>query len=225
MASESSFDDDIADKSYGPTADDEKMEKYDQQDEFDFDEETERPSKRRKKQTAKTKPKKLKKHEEFEEKKNVALEVAKYKNLFDVADPGYCDKALEKAAWKKVAEQTDLSVQTCKDHWVSLKRSASYFAKPPREPYKTGAAADDEEVQQKYKDKWQFADIMSFYTPPVLKTAESLVSIQNLPGSSSNKDVSDIDSASNASTTSTTCDARSVYVSILNLFSLLFEFI
>lgn len=225
--SESSVDDEFGDKSYAPTRADEKIEKNDQQDEIDFNEESERSAKKRKKQKSKSQPKskKLKKNEEFEEKKNVALEVAKYNDLFDVADPGYCDKALEKATWKKVAELTDLSVETCKDHWVSLKRSANYYVNEPREPYKSGAAADDEEVQKKYKDKWQFADIMSFYTPPVLKASGSLVSICNLPGSSSKKDISDIDSISNASTagtSTTTCDTKSVYVSILKLFSLLF---
>lgn len=158
-------------------------------------------------------------------KKNVALEVAKYKNLFDDADPAYCDKKLEKVAWKKVAEQTDLNVDTCKDLWSSLKRSAKYYAKTPRDPFKSGAGAGDEKVQKKYKDKWQFADVMSFYTPPALRNTGSHVSIHNLPATSSKKDssnidlndsASDADSVSTANTASTTLDGGSVYVSILS---------
>lgn len=48
---------------------------------------------------------KSKKHLEFENKKNVAIEVAKYKNLYDTQDMKYADKVIEATCWKKLQKQ------------------------------------------------------------------------------------------------------------------------
>lgn len=179
------------------------------------------PSKGKKRKTSK---KPLKRDITFEEKKNVALEVAKYKYLFDITDAKYSDRLLQMTTWKKVSEQVDLPVDKCMKHWESLKNSASYHTKPTREPYKSGASADAEEVQKKYKEEWQFADIMSFYTPPVLKKTDSFVSIMNQPRVSTSKASSEVDL--NDSVSSVTFDdldgTESVYVSTLQLFLIIF---
>lgn len=125
-----------------------------------------------------------KKDAEFDAKKSVAIEIAKYKNLYEIEDPKYYDKVLEATCWKKVAKNTGLSKEMCVKHWSSLKRSAKYHVRETKLPYKSGASADDEAVQKKYKEDWPFAEVMAFYTPPSLKKQEKLVSLYNRPSTS-----------------------------------------
>lgn len=113
----------------------------------------------------------------------MAVEVGLYKNLFDTSDPEYMNKIIEAATWKKVSEATGLSVEVCIDYWTSLKRSARYYARPQRIPYKSGAEGGV--VEKKYRDEWPLADYMAFYTPPALKDNEKHVSICNTPESES----------------------------------------
>lgn len=135
------------------------------------------------KRAAKSKTPEPKKREiQFEDKKNVAIEVGRYKNLHDTSDPNYMNKIVENASWKKVSEATGLSVEICIEYWNSLKRSAKYHARPPRIPYVSGAEGG--EVPNKYKDDWQYANYMAFYTPPSLKNNEPHMSVCNTPQSS-----------------------------------------
>lgn len=206
----------------GESSADESMNRTEDEEELVEDFDISKPESSKKRKTSK---KPLKRDIVFEEKKKVASEVAKYKHLFDITNAQYSDRALQKTTRKKVSEQVGLPSDKCIKHWESLKSSASYHAKPTRDPYKSGAAADSEEVQKKYKEEWQFADIMSFYTPPALKKAEKLVSIWNQPGASSSKASSDIDmneSLSSAALTDDLDETESVYVSILLLFFSLF---
>lgn len=204
---ESSVDDEYTDKSYIPSKDDEKMMQREEIDEAG-------PSAAKKHKPTK---KPLKKNITFEEKKNVAMQISKHNNLFDITNAGYSDKRLEKATWKKISDEVGLNVEKCMQHWESLKRSAKYHARPTRDPFKSGAAADSEEVQRKYKDEWQFADVMSFYTPPALKKSVSLVSICNSASTSSKKGNSDVD-MNDTSAIDDLSEIESVYVSTLNFF-------
>lgn len=141
--------------------------------------------------TKKSKPSKAtqkKKEAEFEAKKNVAVEVEKYKNLYQIEHPKYYDKTLETSCWKKVAKSAGFDRATCEKHWESLKRSARYHSRDTKMPYKSGASADDDAVQKKYKDDWAFADVMAFYTPPSLKKQEKLVSVYNRASTSGTGD-------------------------------------
>lgn len=122
-----------------------------------------------------------KKDLEFEDKRKVAIAISKHANLYDVRNPKYSDKRVENAAWKTVSASVKLPIAVCMKHWTSLKRSANYYARPARIPFKSGAGADEMKKtdDKKYKDEWQFADVMNFYTAPSLKEHEKLISVCN----------------------------------------------
>lgn len=180
----------------------------------DFADKTYSPPKKVAKLSKKKKQPKKKKDIEFEDKKKVAIAVGAYKNLYDVSDPGYMDKQLEKTCWKKVAETTGLDFNTCVSHWQSLKRSARYHAQPKSIPSKSGASSS--ELKKKYRDEWQFAEAMSFYTPPSLKKQESLVSIVNTTSNKEREESVSMDDSmedSNDTMLTETTNVESVYVS------------
>lgn len=135
---------------------------------------------RKRKSSPGKKPEK-KKNLEFEDKRNVAIAVSKHANLYDVANPKYSDKRAENAAWRDVSESANLPIEDCIKHWISLKRSANYYVRPKKILFKSGAGADelDNDDTKKYKDDWQYADAMSFFTPPALKQHEKLISVCN----------------------------------------------
>lgn len=140
------------------------------------------------------------------------MEVAKYKNLYDISHAEYSDKRLEATAWKKVSENTGLDIATCTKHWASLKRSANYHIKPQRIPFKSGAGANDKEVEQKYRDDCEFFDIISFYTPPSLKKPESLVSFLNQPGKSTDQDFLVEETTTSTMVSENSANIESVYL-------------
>lgn len=167
------------------------------------------PPKKRNKRNVTTNKKK---DSEFEAKKKVALQVKKFKNLYDSSDKKHFDKNLESTCWKKVSKETGLDVKTCMHQWESLKRSAKYYAREIKLPYKSGASADDPDVQKKYKDEWKYAEIMEFYTPPSIKKAAPVLSVYNRPSTSKGDDeIIQIDETSMQSIPS---ECESVNVSI-----------
>lgn len=145
-------------------------------------------SRKRNFQAANKKPPK-KKELQFDIKTKLATAISKHPNLFDVNNPKYSDSRAENASWNDVSKSIDLSIADCMKHWASLKRSASYFARPARIPFKSGAAANelDDDDGKKYKDEWEFAEVMNFYTPPALKKHEKLIS-GGIPSTSKEND-------------------------------------
>lgn len=106
---EESVDEEDMDQTYQPTAEEEKMfnKNADENDSLITGKKT-RPSKR----TAVSK-----KAQEFDIKKNVALEVSKYPNLFDVSHSTYADKKLELACWEKVSKAVGATIEEAIDYW------------------------------------------------------------------------------------------------------------
>lgn len=64
------------------------------------------------------------------------------------------------------------------------------FARPARIPFKSGAATNelDGDDDKKYKDEWQFAEVMNFFTPPALKKHEKLILAGGNPSTSQEND-------------------------------------
>lgn len=147
--------------------------------------------KSRKRKSSPDKKPQLKKDLEFEDKRKVAVAVSKYGHLYDVRHPKFYDKRLENAAWKAVSDSVKLPVNDCIKHWTSLKRSANYFARPTRIPFKSGAGANELD-EKKYKDEWKYAEVMSFYTPPALKQPETLISVCNTTASNEIGDLDEV---------------------------------
>lgn len=208
---EESVDDEYIDTTYQPSASDEKM----------FNKDTAEDKKLiYGKKTKRLVKSATKKEKEFDIKKRVALEVSKYKNLFDVSHPKYMDKNLEMACWEKVAKEIGKSIDEAISYWSSLKRSARYYCQVPKIPFKSGAAAD--EIPSKYKGDWSLADVMSFYTPPALKNVEGMVSILNTStekpnsgvASTATAEIIDIDEASMSSVKSLNTNMSDVSVSV-----------
>lgn len=149
-------------------------------------------SRKRKSQAVTKKPPK-KKELEFDIKTKLASAISKHANLFDVNNSKYSDSRAENASWKDISKSIGVSIDDCMKHWASLKRSASNFARPARIPFKSGAPGNelDDGDDKKYKDEWQFADVMNFYTPPALKKHEKLISARNPSTSTENDGESD----------------------------------
>lgn len=132
----------------------------------------ETPSKRKK-----CEKDKKKRDTEFDKKQKVARAVSKHQNLYEISHQKYMDKNMEAASWKNVSNETGLPVDECVKFWNSLKRSARYYARIPKIPCKSGAAASS--LEKKYREEWPHADCMAFYTPSTLKVPEKLVTICN----------------------------------------------
>lgn len=172
---EESVDDEDNDKDYGPTEADLKMLKEDKREEMKA---------KKRKTVSKKKSATTGKGGKNDEIKKVAAEVSKYKYLYEVDHPKFMDRQMQSSAWKKVSEVVGINIDTCKSHWESLKRRACYHGKETKVPYKSGASSTDDEVQKKHKKGWEFAEVMSFYTPPSLKEKDELVSVLNKPSTS-----------------------------------------
>lgn len=176
---------------------DSSPEKMDSEEEFvpsdtDEIEEEEVAPKKKSKRGQLSQASKSKKRQEYDMKKKVAIEVSKFRNLFDTENAKYADKNFEGICWKKIAKATSLEVKTCMAYWDSLKRSAKYYAREVKFPYKSGASADDPAVKNKYKDEWSFADVMDFYTPPSLRKQAPLMSVYNRPSTSTSAEIDEL---------------------------------
>lgn len=208
---ESDYDDEESDKTF--TVSSRELRKMDKQDEIDDNEmgETAVEEKVVSEKSAKEKKRKnstagggdgpsKKKDREFEIKKKIAEEVAKYPNLFDICDKSFADKPKTQATWNKVAAAVELPVQTCVNHWNSLKRSAKYHANERKIDCKSGASANEMTVET-YREDWPYRDVMGFYTPPSLRDASENIVLNkwfNKPTSTvtSNTEAADTDRSS-----------------------------
>lgn len=149
----------------------------------------------------------------------VAEEVGKHPNLFDINNKNYMNRSKDSESWNAVSTNVGIDVSKCKAIWESLKRGARYHGKATKMPYKSGAGTDDPDVCSKKKKNWEFGDAMAFYTPPSLRPTETLVSVFNQEAStpahlSASDDAtfdSIIDDSSNVSMAS--AQSESVYVS------------
>lgn len=164
--------DDSADDDKDFVMDDIEVKKHEAQEKRDLAEMDANTRKTTKRKNARSEEKRMKKKDlEFEDKKNVAQEVSKYPNIFDIHNQQFSDKHLQQATWNKIATAVGLPVTKCVDHWNSLKRSAKYYAIDPKIAFKSGASAD-EMTGEPYRPEWQYHDVMAFYTPPSLRGVE-----------------------------------------------------
>lgn len=85
-----------------------------------------------------------------------------------------------------------MDVKACIAYWESLKRSAKYYAREIKFPYKSGASAYDPAVKKKYKDEWSFAEVIHFYTPPSLRKPAPVMSVYNCPSTSKSAEIDDL---------------------------------
>lgn len=92
----------------------------------------------------------------------VAEEVGKHPNLFDINNKNYMNRSKDSESWNAVSTNVGIDVSKCKAIWESLKRGARYHGKATKMPYKSGAGTDDPDVCSKKKrignlvTQWRF---------------------------------------------------------------------
>lgn len=116
-----------------------------------------------------------KKEREFTDKCKVAAEVSKHANIFDITHTDYANKIVETNAWKKISAAVGIEAKKCVAYWKSLKNSAKYYSNEFKIATKSGASTSEMESNEKYRESWQYEDVMGFYTPPNLRAPASMI--------------------------------------------------
>ncbi|CAM4606717.1 unnamed protein product [Leuciscus chuanchicus] len=86
------------------------------------------------------------------------LAVSECRFLYDLSDEGYRDTNRKSAAWRKVAEEVDMSVEEVKKKWRDLRDAFVRYRREDQSRRVSGAAASQ-------KRPWRYAQIMSFLLP------------------------------------------------------------